>query len=213
MDIETRQAAVQMTERAELLMLNADYEDAYKLLQHALAIDPLNEEANRIKVTLDQRLAAASGQANPMPGSTLAASQEAQTLSEARHALSTGYYPIAVDIANRVLADNPDCTEARDILSAALSGLEVSGDYAPQRRSASVLLGLFVLLCRFVFGLAVGFLMIRYDYHSRYSRHYYPHNGEPFSAVHPFSLVDAIFCLAIGLGFCFGRWGWRRRLY
>ena len=212
MDIETRQAAVQMTEQAELLMLDADYEDAYKLLQHALAMDPLNEEANRLKVTLDQRLAAASGQTNPIPGSTLAATQEVQALSEARQALITGYYPIAVDIANRVLADNPNCSEALDILSAALGGLEVSGDYAPHRRSASVLLGLFVLLCRLVFGLAVGFLIIRYDYHSRYSRYYYPHNGEPFSAARPFTFVDAIFCLAIGIGFCFGRWGWRRRI-
>ena len=113
-----RQEAIELIQRADLIMLDRDTEEAELLLKQALEIDPLNAEAKRLLAGLHVRMAAAQGRVvDGAEMQAVHAGELADLIQCAREANANGQHDLAESLLHRALAIDPDHAEVVSLLS------------------------------------------------------------------------------------------------
>jgi len=109
-----RQEAIELIERADLLLIDGDSPEARELLEKALEVDPLNAEAKRLLMGMDTRAALARGQAEPQ---VVKSPEIQEVITLARQAIEDSQYELAERLLRRGLSIDPDDAEILSLIS------------------------------------------------------------------------------------------------
>ena len=102
-------------ERADLLMLDGNNEEARQLLANAVEIDPTNAEARRMLAGVTARMAGVSLDQTTI-GKQYLANEAFDMIACARDALADGQFELAISLLHRALAIDPNNNEAKSLM-------------------------------------------------------------------------------------------------
>jgi Flp pilus assembly protein TadD len=112
MDPTIRQEAIDLIQRADLLMLDGDDVTARNLLVKAVEIDPENAEARRMLGGVTARMAGVSLDEVPA-GRQYLKNEANDMIASARDAEANGQFDLAISLLRRALSIDPENAEAQ----------------------------------------------------------------------------------------------------
>jgi Flp pilus assembly protein TadD len=130
MEPNNRQHAVELAEKADLMMVDGDSEEARQVLEEAVALDPRNAEARRMLAGLKVRLAKARGEAVVEVSQAEAFHEVDGLIETAKDANMQGQYELAASLLRRALSIDPDNRDAKSLLTHTHTLQSQAGDMA-----------------------------------------------------------------------------------
>jgi len=115
MEPTTRQEAIDLIQRADLLMLDGDDVTARNLLVKAVEIDPQNGEARRMLGGVTARMAGVRLE-DTNAGRQYMAHEAVDMIACAREAQADGQFELAISLLRRALAIDPTNAEAKSLM-------------------------------------------------------------------------------------------------